>query len=219
MLAHSSRRFSLADRKAKNDMRTSVLVLFISTRMLAAPARSVTSVSRSRHSSSTVVLSVSRYAFFLSLVFRACSRFRSRFAFARSAGVILLVSMSMSALASSVDPDDFLVVRDEVDVTDDPEIFMDNSQSVSLADTTGALVVDGLALVRLAACVEDAGGGFKSALVPVPAVPAVAVSEEPDGVRRARLAAGPVYMGGIPAEADIGRLGRAWALFGRCCCC
>mmetsp|Transcript_44553 Transcript_44553/g.107941 ORF Transcript_44553/g.107941 Transcript_44553/m.107941 type:complete len:219 (-) Transcript_44553:1335-1991(-) len=216
MLAHSSRRFSLADRNAKNDMRTSVLVLFISTRMLAAPARSVTSVSRSRHSSSTVVLSFSRYAFFLSLVFRACSRFRSRFAFARSAGVILLVSISMSALVSSVDPDDFLVVRDEVDVTEDPEIFMDNSQSVSLADTTGAFVVDGRALVRLAACVEDAGGGFRSALVPVPAV---AVSEEPDGVRRARLAAGPVFIGGITAEADIGRLGRAWALFGRCCCC
>ena len=126
--------------------------------------------------------------------------------------------MSTLLLASSIDPDDFLVVRDEVDATDDPEIFMDTSQSVSLADTTGALVVDERALVRFAACVEDAGGGFRSALVPVLAVPAVAVSEEPVGVRRARLAAGPVFMGGIPAEADIGRLGIAWALFGRCCC-
>lgn len=83
-----TRFFSRDDRNAKKLSSTSVRVFCISRRREAAPARSETRVSRSRQSSSRVVLSDSRYAFFLALVFLACSLFRRRLARARSSSVI-----------------------------------------------------------------------------------------------------------------------------------
>ena len=60
MDAQRSLLLSLPDLRAKKFRRTSVRVLCISTIRSAAPDRSDTSTSRSRHSSSTVTLSLSR---------------------------------------------------------------------------------------------------------------------------------------------------------------
>ena len=109
ILAHSSRCFSNTDLRAKNDIKTSVRVLCISTKRCDAPARSDTRVSLSRHNSSTVIFSCSRYAFFRNLVLRACSRFRSRFALAFSAGVMLAMSSSKSSIDSKLDFFPFLL--------------------------------------------------------------------------------------------------------------
>lgn len=122
MLDQSFLRFSLVERSAKNDMRTSVRVLCISTRRFAAPALSETSVSLSLHNSSTVAFSFSRYAFLRSRVFRACSRLRSRLAWA------------LSSCPSSV-PDTLALLGGGVFFFD----LFGASASVSLADTMPAL--------------------------------------------------------------------------------
>lgn len=153
MLAQSSRLFSFADLRAKKDMRTSVLVLCISTNMVAAPALSDTRVSLSLHNSSTVVLSFSRYAFLRRRVFRACSRFRSRLALAFSSGERCERSTSV---LFSVDSDMSSVESKTLLIIFDPAVICLDSQSVSLADTKGAL----LAARLLEVVALEAGGVF-----------------------------------------------------------